>query len=108
MGIADRLNELKSKAVDATVEHSDKIQGAVEKVASTADQRTGGKYHERIEQAGAKAGSLRDSLKGAPGDAPTGDAAPGDAPTGDAAPRDAAAPGDAPSEQGPAAPSPPP
>jgi hypothetical protein len=66
MGIADRLNELKSKAVDATVEHSDKIQEAVEKVASTADQRTGGKYHERIEQAGAKAGSLLDSLKGAP------------------------------------------
>jgi len=66
MGIADRLNELKSKAVDATVEHSDKIHEAVEKVASTADQRTGGKYHERIEQAGAKAGSLLDSLKGAP------------------------------------------
>jgi MT0933-like antitoxin protein len=66
MGIADRLNELKSKAVDATVEHSDKIQEAVEKVASTADQRTGGKYHERLEQAGAKAGSLLDSLKGAP------------------------------------------
>lgn len=68
MGIADRLNELKSKAVDATVEHSDKIQEAVEKVASTADQRTGGKYHERLEQAGAKAGSLLDSLKGAPED----------------------------------------
>ena len=64
MGIADRLNDLKSKAVDATVEHSDKIQQTVDKVASTADQRTGGKYHERIEQAGAKAGNLLDSLKG--------------------------------------------
>jgi hypothetical protein len=63
MGIADRLNELKSKAVDATVEHSDKIQGAVEKVATTANERTGGKYQERIEQAGAKAGSMLDSLK---------------------------------------------
>jgi hypothetical protein len=78
MGIADRLNELKSKAVDATVEHSDKIQEAVEKAASTADQRTGGKYHERIEQAGAKAGSLLDSLKGGPEQAPaeTADGAP--------------------------------
>jgi hypothetical protein len=97
MGIADRLNELKSKAVDATVEHSDKIQEAVEKVASTANERTGGKYHERIEQAGAKAGSLLDSLKGAPVDAP-----PGDPPAGGAVPADA--PGGTPSEQGPAAP----
>jgi hypothetical protein len=97
MGIADRLNELKSKAVDATVEHSDKIQEAVGKVASTANERTGGKYHERIEQAGAKAGSLLDSLKDAPGDAPQGDAPAGDAPPADAA-------GGAPSGQGTAAP----
>jgi MT0933-like antitoxin protein len=92
MGIADRLNELKSKAVDATVEHSDKIQGAVEKVATTANERTGGKYQERIEQAGAKAGSMLDSLKGAPGDATRSDA------TADGE-RDAA-----PEEHGPAAP----
>ncbi|HTD09688.1 MAG TPA: antitoxin [Solirubrobacteraceae bacterium] len=97
MGIADRLNELKSKAVDATVEHSDKIQEAVGKVASTANERTGGKYHERIEQAGAKAGSLLDSLKDASGDAPQGDAPAGDAPPADAA-------GGAPSGQGTAAP----
>ena len=92
MGIADRLDELKSKAVDATVEHSDKIQGAVEKVATTANERTGGKYQERIEQAGAKAGSMLDSLKGAAGDATPGDAAADGA-------RDAG-----PEEQGPAAP----
>jgi hypothetical protein len=96
MGIADRLNELKSKAVDATVEHSDKIQEAVEKVASTANDRTGGKYHERIEQAGAKAGSLLDSLKGAPSDAPPGAPSAGEAPRADA-------PGGAPSQHGPAA-----
>jgi hypothetical protein len=64
MGIADRLKDLKTKAVDATAEHSDKIHEAVEKVATTADQRTGGKYHERIQQAGAKAGSFVDGLKG--------------------------------------------
>ncbi len=93
MGIADRLNELKSKAVDATVEHSDKIQEAVEKVASTADQRTGGKYHERIEQVGAKAGSLLDGLKGGPGQAgaETADGAPETA--GDAAKTADGAPG---------------
>jgi hypothetical protein len=97
MGIADRLNELKSKAVDATVEHSDKIQEAVGKVASTANERTGGKYHERIEQAGAKAGSLLDSLKGAPGEEPSDDATEGAVPPADA-------PGGAPAGQGPAAP----
>lgn len=62
MGIADRLKDLKTKAVDATVERSDKIHEAVEKVATTADERTGGKYHDKIQQAGAKAGSLVDGL----------------------------------------------
>jgi len=63
MGLADRLKGLKTKAVDATAERSDKIHEVVEKVASTADERTGGKYHERIQNAGAKAGSLVDGLK---------------------------------------------
>jgi hypothetical protein len=64
MGIADKLKELKTKAVDATAEHSDKIHEAVEKVAATADERTGGKYSERIQKAGAKAGSLVDDFAG--------------------------------------------
>jgi hypothetical protein len=64
MGLSDRLKDLKDKAVDATAEHSDKIHEVVEKVAATADERTGGKYHERIQNAGAKAGSVVDGLKG--------------------------------------------
>ncbi len=64
MGIADKLKDLKTKAADATAEHSDKIHEAVEKVAATADERTGGKYRERIQKAGAKAGSLVDGLAG--------------------------------------------
>jgi hypothetical protein len=64
MGLADRLKDLKTKAVDATVERSDKIHEAVEKVASTADERTGGKYRDQIQKAGAKAGSLLDGLAG--------------------------------------------
>jgi MT0933-like antitoxin protein len=63
MGLADRFKELKDKAVDATAERSDKIHEVVEKVATTADARTGGKYHERIQSAGAKAGSLVDGIK---------------------------------------------
>jgi MT0933-like antitoxin protein len=64
MGLADRLKDLKTKAVDATAEHSDKIHEAVQKVASTADERTGGKYQERIHSATAKVGGLVDGLKG--------------------------------------------
>jgi hypothetical protein len=88
MGIADKLKELKTKAVDATAEHSDKIHEAVEKVAATADERTGGKYSERIQKAGAKAGSLVDGFAGSEqqpgassGDAPSEDALSADAPS---------------------------
>jgi hypothetical protein len=93
MGIADRLKDLKTKATDATVERSDKIHEAVEKVAATADQRTGGKYRERIQQVGAKADSFVDSLK-----APDSPAA---APTaGEATAQDAPAPADDPPSEG--------
>lgn len=64
MGIADKLKDLKTKAVDATAEHSEKIHEAVEKAAATADERTGGKYSERIQKAGAKAASIVDDFAG--------------------------------------------
>jgi|HubBroStandDraft_2_1064218.scaffolds.fasta_scaffold39204_2 DNA-binding protein H-NS len=63
MGLADRFKDLKAKAEDAVVERSDQIHNAVEKAAAVADQRTGGKYSERIQKAGAKADDLVDSLK---------------------------------------------
>jgi hypothetical protein len=83
MGIADKLKDLKTKAVDATAEHSDKIHEAVEKAAATADERTGGKYSERIQKAKAKAGSLVDDFAGSEQrpDAPSGDMPSGDAPS---------------------------
>jgi hypothetical protein len=52
--ISDKLNELKRKAQDAAVEHKDQINEAVEKAQAAADQRTAGKYHDRIAKAGAK------------------------------------------------------
>jgi DNA-binding protein H-NS len=63
MGITDRLKDLRTKATDATVERSEQIHEAVEKVAATADQRTGGKYSEHIQKVGAKADSLVEGLK---------------------------------------------
>jgi hypothetical protein len=63
MGIADRLRNLTRKAEETAVEHKDQIHEAVQKAETTADQRTGGKYHEPIQQAGAKADAFVDRLK---------------------------------------------
>jgi DNA-binding protein H-NS len=63
MGITDRLKDLKTKAEAAVVEHSDQLHDAVEKATTTADKRTGGKYSERIQKAGAKADTLVHSLE---------------------------------------------
>jgi hypothetical protein len=62
MGISDRLKDLKTKATDAAAEHSEKLHEAVDKAATVADQRTGGKYSERIQKVGAKADGLVESI----------------------------------------------
>jgi hypothetical protein len=58
MGFTDKLKDLKTQAEGAVSEHSDQIHQAVEKAAATADKSTGGKYTEKIQQAGSKADSL--------------------------------------------------
>jgi ElaB/YqjD/DUF883 family membrane-anchored ribosome-binding protein len=63
MGIADKLKGLTSKAEDAAAEHKDQIREAVGKAEVAADQRTGGKYHDQIQKAAAKADTLVDGLK---------------------------------------------
>jgi ElaB/YqjD/DUF883 family membrane-anchored ribosome-binding protein len=62
MGFADRLRGLTKKAEDAAVEHKDQIHQSVEKAEVTADERTGGRYHEQIQKAGDKADSFLDGL----------------------------------------------
>lgn len=62
MALTDRLKGLKSKAEDAVVERKDQIHQAVQKAGEVADQRTGGKYHDKIEKAGGKALGMVDSL----------------------------------------------
>ncbi len=63
MGLTDKLKDLKGKAEDAAAEHSDQIRGAIQKAATTADQKTGGRYTEKIEQAGTKADTFVGALK---------------------------------------------
>jgi hypothetical protein len=62
MGFSDRLKDMRSKAEEAVVEHKDQIQQTVQKVGAAADQRTGGKYSERIQKAGAKASGFVEGL----------------------------------------------
>ncbi|MBA3806946.1 MAG: antitoxin [Solirubrobacterales bacterium] len=63
MGFADKLKDLTKKAQDTAVEHKDQIHQAVEKAEVMADQRTGGKYHDKIAQAGTKAETYVENLK---------------------------------------------
>jgi ElaB/YqjD/DUF883 family membrane-anchored ribosome-binding protein len=63
MGISDRLKQLTKRAEDAAAEHKDQIKEAVEKAEVTADQRSGGKYHDQIVTAAAKAQSYVDRLE---------------------------------------------
>jgi ElaB/YqjD/DUF883 family membrane-anchored ribosome-binding protein len=72
MGIADRLRNLTKKAEDAAVEHKDQIHEAVQKAETTADQRTGGKYHEQIVKAGDKADAYVENLKPTEGEGSPG------------------------------------
>ena len=78
MPFADKLKDLRNKAEEAVVERKDQIEQAVQKAGAVADERTGGKYHDKIEQAGGKAVGLVDSLKGseAPGEKPPSAPAP--------------------------------
>jgi DNA-binding protein H-NS len=85
MGLTDRLKDVAKKAEDAAAERKDQIRGAVHKAGAAADQRTGGKYSEQIQKAGAKADSVVDRIKdpdATPAAAePAPDAAPGDGPS---------------------------
>ena len=82
MGLSDRLKDLRTKAEDTVVERKDQIQQTVQKVSQAADERTGGKYHDRIEQVGTKASGYVEQLdrERASDGAAAGDAAPGEEP----------------------------
>ena len=62
MGLVDRLKLVTKKAEDTAGEHKDQIRQAVQKAQATAEQRTGGAYHDQIANAGAKVDGLVDRL----------------------------------------------
>jgi ElaB/YqjD/DUF883 family membrane-anchored ribosome-binding protein len=70
MGLADRLGKLTKRAKDTAAEHKDQVEQALQKAAAAADQQTGGKYHDKIVNAEAKAEDYVEHLPAAePGSA---------------------------------------
>ncbi|QBJ97424.1 antitoxin [Rhodococcus sp. ABRD24] len=51
MGFMDSIKGLVGKGQELAAEHSDKVQGAIDKAASLADEKTGGKYSDKIDKA---------------------------------------------------------
>ena len=83
MGFGDKLKDLAKQAQGAVAEHKEQITQAVDRASVAADQRTGGKYSEKIAKVGQKAERVVEKLGGdqdAPGAAP----APGPEAAGDA------------------------
>ncbi len=74
MGLTDRLKDVTKKAEEKAAAHSEQIRQAAQKAGETADRHTGGKYSDRIQQAGAKVDALVDGLEG-PAGADPGEAA---------------------------------
>jgi hypothetical protein len=70
MGFGDKFKDLAKQAQEAVAERKDQIAGAVDRASVAADQRTGGKYSEKIAKAGQKATGVVEKLAG---DAPAGD-----------------------------------
>ena len=55
------LDKIKKTAKDAAEDHGDTIEGAIDKVADIADDKTGGKYSDQIEGGAEKAkGAVED------------------------------------------------
>ncbi|GAC1434854.1 MAG: hypothetical protein NVSMB51_03070 [Solirubrobacteraceae bacterium] len=63
MGFADKMKDLKEKAQSVAAERSDQIQDVVKKAKETADRQTGGKYHDQLGKAEAKADKIVADLK---------------------------------------------
>jgi MT0933-like antitoxin protein len=77
MGLGDKFKDLAKQAQGAVSEHKDQISGAVDRASVAADQRTHGKYTDKIAKAGQKAGRVVEKLGGSDEDAPSDSPAPG-------------------------------
>jgi hypothetical protein len=67
MSFLDKAKEKLSKAVD---DHGDKIARGIDKAGAFANEKTGGKHADKIDQATGKARDALDSLDGKNDDIP--------------------------------------
>ncbi|CAM2771992.1 antitoxin [Prescottella defluvii] len=51
MGFMDSVKGLVDKGQELAAEHSDKVQDVIDKAADIADEKTGGKYSDKIDKA---------------------------------------------------------
>lgn len=50
MSLKDNLGKIADKAKDVVEKSGDKIAGGVDKVTDKIDEKTGGKYHDKLEK----------------------------------------------------------
>lgn len=62
MGLRDKLTDLREQAQQAVGEHKDEIQGAMETASAAVDQKTHGKYTDKIFMYGQKATNAVDKF----------------------------------------------
>ncbi len=64
------LDKAKAKLTQAVDQHGDKIADGIDKAADVADEKTGGKHTDKIDQATGKARNALDNLDGKNDDIP--------------------------------------
>jgi len=64
MGFGDKFKDLAKQAQDAVAERKEQITEAVDRASVVADERTGGKYSDKIAKVGQKAGQVVEKLGG--------------------------------------------
>jgi len=74
MGFGDKLKDLKQQAQEKVSDNREKIQGAVDAASLAANEKTHGKYANKILKVNEKAGSALNNFSGAEPEAGSTDA----------------------------------
>jgi hypothetical protein len=73
MGLRDKLTDLRQQAQETVAEHKEQIQGAMESAEAAVDQKTHGKYSDKIAKYGQKASDAVDKFSDPVSVEPTAD-----------------------------------
>ena len=76
MGLGDKFKDLAKQAQETVAEHKDEIHDALDKASVAADQKTHGKYTDKIAKMGQKAGEAVDKVSGGEGRSGAGEPDP--------------------------------